>query len=51
MNINGIIIAERDQGEFLDATVEIKAKTLDSQTHTIRVYKCVSILFPSHQCF
>jgi len=42
-NINEIIIAERDQGECSDATVEIKVKTLDSQTYTLRVDKCVSI--------
>ena len=42
-NINEIIIAERDQGECSDATVEIKVKTLDSHTYTIRVDKCVSI--------
>jgi hypothetical protein len=47
-NINEIIIAERDQGECSDATVEIKVKTLDSQTYTLRVDKCVSILFPGH---
>jgi len=42
-NINEIIIVERDQGECSDATVEIKVKTLDSQTYTLRVDKCVSI--------
>ena len=38
-----IIIVERDQGECSDATVEIKVKTLDSQTYTLKVNKCVSI--------
>ena len=42
-NINEIIIVERDQGECLDATVDIKVKTLDSQNFTLRVDKCVSI--------
>ena len=42
-NINEIIIVERDQGECSNATVEIKVKTLDSQTYTLRVDKCVSI--------
>ena len=43
MNINEIIIAERDQGECSYATVEIKVKMMDSQTYTVRVDKCVSI--------
>ena len=42
-NINEIIIAERDHDECSDATVEIKVKTLDSQTYTLRVDKFVSI--------
>ena len=42
-NINEIIIVERDQGECSNATVEIKVKTLDSQTYTLSVNKCVSI--------
>jgi uncharacterized ubiquitin-like protein YukD len=42
-NINEIIIAERDQGECSDATVEIKVKTLDSQTYTLRVDKCMPV--------
>ena len=42
-NINEIIIVERDQGEWLDAIVEIKVKTLYSQNYTLRVDKCVSI--------
>ena len=43
MNINEIIIAERDQGECSDATVDIKVKMMDSWTFTLRVDKCVSI--------
>ena len=42
-NINEIIIAKRDRCECSDATIEIKVKTLDSQTYTLRVDKCVSI--------
>lgn len=42
-NVNEIIIAERDQGECSDATVEIKVKTLDSQTYTLRVDKCMPV--------
>ena len=43
---NEITVSERDQGECSDPTVEIKIKTLDSQTYTIRVNKFVNILFP-----
>ena len=42
-DINEIIIAKRYQGECSDATVEIEVKTLDSQTYTLRVDKCVII--------
>ena len=37
LNINEIIIAQRDQGECSDATVEIKVKTPDSRNYTLRV--------------
>lgn len=40
---NEITVSERDQGECSNPTVEIKIKTLDSQTYTIRVNKCLSV--------
>ncbi|XP_057872082.2 ubiquitin-like domain-containing protein CIP73 isoform X1 [Cryptomeria japonica] len=40
---NEITISERDQGECSDPTVEIKIKTLDSQTYTIRVNKFLPV--------
>ncbi|KAH9315199.1 hypothetical protein KI387_023826, partial [Taxus chinensis] len=40
---NKMTFSERDQGECSDPTVEIKIKTLDSQTYTLRVNKCVPV--------
>lgn len=45
MGSNGkdeVMISKIDKAECSDATVEIKIKTLDSQTYTLRVDKCVS---------
>eukprot|EP01018_Ginkgo_biloba_P013678 Gb_30758 [translate_table: standard] len=42
-NINEITIAGGDEGESSNTTVEIKIKTLDSQTYTLRVNKCMSV--------
>ncbi|XP_057511164.1 ubiquitin-like domain-containing protein CIP73 isoform X2 [Actinidia eriantha] len=38
-----VMISGTDESNHSEATVEIKIKTLDSQTHTLRVDKCVPI--------
>ncbi|XAR71011.1 hypothetical protein NMG60_11028083 [Bertholletia excelsa] len=46
MGSNGgdeIMISESNEAKCSEATVEIKIKTLDSQTYTLRVDKCVPI--------
>lgn len=41
-------IPEHDAVEGSEATIEIKIKTLDSQTYTLRVDKQVTSLMPFH---
>ncbi|KAJ4958873.1 hypothetical protein NE237_025984 [Protea cynaroides] len=46
MGSNGadeVMIAGGDEAECSEATVEIKIKTLDSQTYTLRVNKCMPV--------
>lgn len=38
------MISGKDEATCSETTVEIKIKTLDSQTYTLRVDKCVSTL-------
>ncbi|XP_010244866.1 PREDICTED: large proline-rich protein BAG6-like [Nelumbo nucifera] len=40
---NELMISGSDEAECSEATVEIKIKTLDSQTYTLRVNKCVPV--------
>nr|DAD27302.1 TPA_asm: hypothetical protein HUJ06_028770 [Nelumbo nucifera] len=42
---NELMISGSDEAECSEATVEIKIKTLDSQTYTLRVNKCVNTIF------
>lgn len=39
-----VMISGSGEAQCSEATVEIKIKTLDSQTYTLRVDKCVSTL-------
>lgn len=39
-----VMISGSGEAQCSGATVEIKIKTLDSQTYTLRVDKCVSFL-------
>lgn len=43
----GVMDAGSSDGNSSETTVEIKIKTLDSQTYTMRVDKCVNTVFLS----